>query len=528
MEKKCMYKTLIVDDERMIRMGISIAVPWERMGITSVFIAASGQEAFRILKKEVPDIMITDIRMTEMTGLELIAKIREINKDIRIIVLTGYDSFDYARECLRMKVDEFLLKPVDEELLIASIQRLVDLLEAKKQDQIKEKQLRRILGTTEQMNLERILNDFIYEQSTGVEVFESLKNDYHYDVMASMRIAILLPVLHFNGKVNDENDFFTMMNIKNLLIDFLDARGYGITFENLEGQLIIVLFEQERSDGLETIINDFIKIIQAEYDVATKVVLGSKVKGFAQLYISYNEALLLLGQQKDCYKTVLERRGPKTRLEMFREIYHELKNVMEANIGNTEKVIKAFDTVCAAMDSYNISDGYVRKCCFEIASSVYFAFIIDSGGNNVGNKINSLLNAIVNSQRKESCELTKTFLANLLESQEEIEHEIIREAKRYILQNISEDITVSSIAARFYITSNYFSSLFKRVMGEGCNEYIVRKRIEQAKSLLETTNINTGEIAQKVGYQGINYFSLAFKKHTGVSPTQYRRIIRER
>ena len=101
-------------------------------------------------------------------------------------------------------------------------------------------------------------------------------------------------------------------------------------------------------------------------------------------------------------------------------------------------------------------------------------------------------------------------------------HDIITKAKHYIDEHLAEDLSVSSIAASLYITPNYFSRLFKRVMKEGCNEYIVRKRIEKAKSLLETTSLKTGKIAMMVGYRDTNYFSLAFKKHTGKSPTKYR------
>lgn len=141
--------------------------------------------------------------------------------------------------------------------------------------------------------------------------------------------------------------------------------------------------------------------------------------------------------------------------------------------------------------------------------------------------MNLLLNTLVGADRKEACEYTRDFLDTLLEPQSENNHEIVNAAKRYIVEHLSEDISVSSLAMKFYITPNYFSRLFKRVTGEGCNEYIVRKRIEQAKSLLETTNMKTGAIAQTVGYRDTNYFSLAFKKHLGISPTQYRKNIRE-
>ena len=110
------------------------------------------------------------------------------------------------------------------------------------------------------------------------------------------------------------------------------------------------------------------------------------------------------------------------------------------------------------------------------------------------------------------------FISQLLGSEEENVHEIITKAKHYIDEHLTEELSVSNIAASLYITPNYFSRLFKRVTKEGCNEYIVRKRIEKAKSLLETTSMKTGKIAMMVGYRDTNYFSLAFKKHTGNPP----------
>ncbi|WP_394911108.1 helix-turn-helix domain-containing protein [uncultured Robinsoniella sp.] len=112
-------------------------------------------------------------------------------------------------------------------------------------------------------------------------------------------------------------------------------------------------------------------------------------------------------------------------------------------------------------------------------------------------------------------------------SREELNiHEIVSKAKKYIDQYLGEELSVANIAADLYITPNYFSRLFKKVCGEGCNEYIVRKRIEKAKFLLETSNMKTGKIAMLVGYRDTNYFSLAFKKHAGVSPTKYRENVR--
>ena len=174
-----------------------------------------------------------------------------------------------------------------------------------------------------------------------------------------------------------------------------------------------------------------------------------------------------------------------------------------------------------AVESYNLSAPAVRRYCFEIASSLYFTYMEDTGEISKGT-LDSLSISLSSADREEACEVCRMFIEQLLGSEEENLHHIITEAKRYIEEHLTEDISVSSIAAVLFITPNYFSRLFKRVTGEGCNEYIVRKRIEKAQSLLEGTSLRTGKIAMMVGYRDTNYFSLAFKKHTGKSPTKYR------
>lgn len=213
--------------------------------------------------------------------------------------------------------------------------------------------------------------------------------------------------------------------------------------------------------------------------------------------------------------------GAQNKKKMFWDIYSELRNIMISNIGNTALVMKAFNTFSKATESYNLSPTIVRRCCFEIASSLSFAYMEDSGEMSDG-KLDALSKSLASAGREEACEITRMFIDQIPGNEEENVHYIISNAKHYIDEHLAEDISVSSIATNLYITPNYFSRLFKRITGEGCNEYIVRKRIEKARSLLETTSIKTGKIAMMVGYRDTNYFSLAFKKHTGKSPTKYR------
>lgn len=518
-------KALIVDDEKMIRMGIRSAIPWNVLGIQDVFTAASGREALEVLGQESIDIMVTDIRMTEMTGIELISEVRKVKEDIRIIVLTGYDDFDYARECLRMRVQDFLLKPVDEDVLIDSIKKQVQTVKSRIKLEEEQVHINRISGTSEQMCLESWMRDLIVNKGTK-EIADEICKKYHYAKDTKLRIAILIPSVYAGGIREGESESLSLLTIKNLLIGYLDAGKQGITFEDNNGRILLVLFEGEKSDELENCVDNFTKLIYEEVNVRIRVVMGSVVEGFENAAISYNDALYLWNQEKDGYKTLIEYKGKKGQLDMFREVYAELKNNLNENMGNAEKVVRIFDSFCAATNSYNITDQYVRRCCFEIASSVYFNYVVESG-ENADSKLNALLGALLSANRNENYEITKAFLENILKIEEHDAHELVVSAKRYINEHLTEDISVAGISEYFYLSPNYFSRLFKRVCNEGCNEYIVRKRIERAKYILAATNIKIGKIAQDVGYRDTNYFSLAFKKQTGMSPLQYRESIRK-
>ena len=517
-------KVLIVDDERIIRLGIRSVVPWENLGVQEVFEATSGREAMEVVEKEEPDLVITDIQMAEMTGLELIANIRQLKEDTRIIVLTGYDEFDYARECLRMQVQDFLLKPVDEEHLIRIIKHEIGQIHAMKEKVDKQSHLQRIAGTKEQTNLEKSMRKLI-AKSDVMETIQFLEENYHYDVESKFQIILLLPSFDVGLKREEESDSLTRMTIKDLIIGYIDANDYGITFEDGQGQLLIALFEGSGSDEPRFHLNTVIQLTKDECGVLLSLAEGSMVSGFKEAHISYNDALYARSKKMDAKGDQVSYTSGKGQLDMFREVYSEFIRKFNESSGDTDKVLRIFDAFCLATNAYNISDKYVRKCCFEIASSIYFSFV-DETGDNSDNKLHLLLSSLMNSDRESNYAATRAFIEGLLKADEE-DNELVSHVKRYIKENLSEDISVAGIATHFYISPNYFSRLFKRVTNERCNEYIARSRIEKASHLLSSTNMKIGQVALEVGYRDTNYFSLAFKKHLGVSPGQYRQLKRE-
>ena len=179
-----MYKVLIVDDEKMIRMGIKKVIRWETLGIGAVYTAASAKEALEILDEHRPEIMITDIQMSEMSGLELIEAARAFQPKLRVLVLTGYDSFEYARQSLRLKVQDFFLKPADETDLSKAIKDQVNYLDQEETDAKNKMLVRRTQGMAEQIRLETYMRDLVHRRGEAGKISKTLRDYYNLDMFS--------------------------------------------------------------------------------------------------------------------------------------------------------------------------------------------------------------------------------------------------------------------------------------------------------------------------------------------------------
>jgi two-component system response regulator YesN len=516
-----MYQVLIVDDEKMIRMGMRKAIPWSSLGIGNVFVAKSGEEALDIIREHKPEIMITDISMGEMSGLDLIDLAKKFVPQIRVLVLTGYDKFEYARQCIRLKVHDFFLKPIDEEILIEAVSKQVAFLKKNNIDKLIDINEIRARAVAEQTNIEKFMRDLIHNRmcQQGRKIIDFCEK-YHFKTDQKMQVAIIVPALCIDSGSGD--DHFTMLSVKNICIGMVDAQNRGLTFMDDYGRIVIAYFLNKQKGSIMEWVQELNGILRDEYNKKPKIAVGNPVDEMMMLYTSYNDAVQLLQHEGEEYTNVIQTEKALKIDHLFRDAFADVNNAMCSSIGDSDKVIDLFDQFCRMTDSFNLSDSYIRKCCLELATSAYYTYLCNSGME-ADSRISSFINSIMNVDGEELFELTRQFLIKMQEDKgDQNAHAIIDKSKRYIKEHLSDDLSVSNIAAFLYLSPNYFSRLFKKVTGEGCNEYIIRKRIEKAKLLLETTNLPTGRIAALVGYRDTNYFSLSIKKSTGKSPKKYR------
>lgn len=514
-----MYRLLIVDDEKMIRMGIKNGIDWKSIGVDEAYAAASGHEALEMIEKHNPQIMLTDISMTEMTGLDLIEQVRKKDAKMRILVLTGHDRFDYAQKCLKMQVQDFLIKPIDEVELTNIVRKQIEELETLKNKKNLAEKMKRAEGARQQIELEQFMRDLIYKREA-----KGIPQELKSDVERSMQIAIVLPEWSM-GKKNEENNFI-FLTIKNICMGLVDARRKGITFIDDNDRLVIAFFAGEENSVAEQV-KEISEILEDESGVRPKIVLGSENAGLNSLAVSYNDAIYLLNQEQKVFGEIIKPKSEQKREEIIRDVYNKFMEEMIANLANSDYVMHVFEYFKQATHSHNFSQVQTQKSCFEMAANIYFSYIMETG-EKIDSKLDSLIKSLVGVKREEALEVTEMFIRQILDREEGNKNEIVESARRWINEHLESELSVANLAAKFYVSPNYFSRLFKKVMKEGCNEYIVRKRIDKSCSLLETTTIKTGKIAMMVGYNDTNYFSLAFKKHKGMSPTKYREMMQEK
>lgn len=513
-----MKKIIIVDDEKMIRIGIKNAIYWEGLGISEVLLAAGPREALEMIKQNKPEIMICDINMPEMTGLQLIEKVRTIVPKIKIVMLTGYDKFEYARDSLKLHVDDFFLKPVDEEELTNVLNHLVEKLEEEEKKEI-QKEIHDLLNPYQMEKFMRNLVSGKLDKSLIKEFCQKSK----IPMQQRLKAIIIVPPLK---KREPDELVLVEYEIKDICMGFVKSQEGEAVFSDAYRNIVLILKKNSVPGEFSIRLRQISSVLEMEFGAPPQLFQGETVQGFAELAISYNGAQMIKKENQSLVLNEKYSEKEKSQYQKWEEYFFALKKELVKNLDDFTAVLAAYFHFVDEAKAYNLSSETVARYCFDLVSAVYYRQFENYGDKNTNN-LETFLASIQHGEKEDIFLLTRNFIERILDNDEINSSTLVSQAKAYIHEHLTEDVSVANIAANLYVTPNYFSRLFKSVVGIGCNDYIVRKRIQKAENLLANTNMKTGKIAAAVGYNDANYFSLAFKKQIGFSPTQYREVSRK-
>lgn len=516
-----MYKLLLVDDEIMIRNGIKAAIDWLPLGVDEVFTVASGIEALKLLTTQHIDIMFSDINMNEMNGLELIARCKRDYPEVRIIVLSGYDDFEYARESLRLDVLDYLLKPIGKEILIDVVKKQVKYLDDLSISKRKEPFIHRTVGTELQINFQEIFVKLFHGKSLSDKEQGLLNLNMFFDPDQIVQVVTLFSSTEM---YNANRDYLNGNILMQVCIKIVDTKEIGLSIRESNKKIILIFFTKSLNVSIEEIMNDIKKDIVLKGYNPPSFRIGSKVKGLAHLNISYNETTFTINEKREELRKDYQIKQSCFNKEEYSDLFIKIKNTMCHVIMDKNQVMMQFDEFVKSLLVFNISTDELRHYCFELTSDLYYEFYDKSHKSMQKGKMKDLMEALTLATKDDALSITKGSIEFLYIEEEQLQsNDVISNATSYIKCNLNKDIGVSFLAKKFNYTSNYFSRLFKKEIGMGCNEYVTKMRNEKAQYLLNNTNFPTGKIAGMLGFHDINYFSSAFKRNFGLSPTAYRK-----
>lgn len=537
-----MYKVLIIDDESIIRKGIKNIINWKQLDCEVVADASDGIEGIELIKKHLPEIIITDIRMPGMDGLSMIKQVKGIVPNSKIIILTGYRDFDYVQEAIKCGAFDFLLKPSKIEELTAVLTRAVNEIN---DQNIRHMEIDRFKVLFEQsipILREKLLYDVIYGLNTNeVEIIEKMKM-FNIDIKNFVLVVMENDYdeksnstqydkhLYQFGIVNSFEEIFAEKY--EVLSITLNSSRVGFVIQKPDKSSINIEEVSEKCSYLQEVINNgfgFTVTIAVSSNGEAALELPDKLKeclGSLE-YKSYmgNNSIIQYSDLNSFF-----------RYEDYSTLDKYQKQLLESIKSGNERFVKVtIQNISRYVTTNKININYLKNFYYTTLSSINNIRISVSAAevdkkHEEGKDIASLLKLIEKSESTEELNsLLEEVAIKIASKVNNFNNKsiklILRKALDYIQEHYSEQVTLNEVAENIYVSTFYISRMFKKELGKSFVDYLNDVRIEKAKELLKDVKYKTYEVAEIVGISDPHYFSKLFKKYSGMTPSEYRDTI---
>lgn len=525
-----MWKVIIADDEKLICRLVQALVDWSLLDMSLEAIAENGLEALELVEKYNPDILITDIRMPGCNGLDLIKQAREIKPDLEIVIISGYANFEYARTAMTYGVENYILKPIKQEELIETLQKIKKRLEEREQEinviqnfirsqndlnRLREGLIKDILGKNKNLSVKNLHDTYHFMVEEGYYQTFILKIDCDREKVDASSFTVI------QEKARELFETGIAPCCEDCMLGFLDHTGYGV-----------LNYTPEHKDDVRRQIHEFLKQLEGNKhllgEVDFSLGLGSMEEKPEMLSESMEKAEMAAAERllEGCGR-LLENVPPSSGIQK--------QNLMDKYVKAAEHSIEVLDVEGVFLADENLQTAIMDVVDIrgrEVLELVLMAgrFFLLRTGIEETEQIQSSFEAqcmqcgTIAGLFAELKKLQQKTILDKMEKQESESSRPIRIAKQYIMQNFDRNITLEEVCEYVGFSAAYFSAMFKKECGEGFAKYLMRVRMEEAKNLLRETNMPVAEICEKVGYNDRKHFTHTFHKMTGVNPAEYRKL----
>ncbi|WP_019637393.1 response regulator [Paenibacillus fonticola] len=540
-----MYKVLIIDDEEPLREAIKILGDWEGLQVGEVFEATDGVIGLEMLKKHRPDIVMVDMKMPEMNGVEFLRIVERDYPELMTIVISGYNDFEFTRQAIHSKVVDYLLKPVNRQDLNQALRKAIDVLEAKRQTQ-SEFITRNIAYNMSLPKLKEKIYLSIIERSFKLQSNQAFLPLIGADEANHQFGALVLKMLNMqhvrDHRFNRDTEllYFAVANVINE-VAMEDVICFSFPNPKQDGEIIAIFtmqggYPEDLAFRADLLMRKVGHTLNELFDIISAVGVSQVYEEVMQLADAYEEAraaalaIDLLKMKGATAFGSREKTGAPEVLS-FTSRMPILRNALESgNINHAKVIFEQFTNKIKEADSFTI--GEAERMIREIivlfsdmaldlgvapeqlpasGSHSSLAAIGLSGDFSTLDKYERLLHSILeyySEQIRQSMAVNRPF------------H--IEDIKDYIDRHYFEDIKISMFTEKYFLSREYLMKLFKQQFGFGIHEYMQKVRMDKACILLDDSSLKIQDISEMLGYKDKNYFSKAFRNYYGLSPSEYR------
>ena len=525
-----MYKLLIVEDEKWEREGLRAFLNWEDMGIELVGCACNGAEGVKMAKAYQPDIIITDIIMPKIDGIEMSRNIRTFLPDAVILVLSGYDEFNYAKQSFDFNAFAYLLKPIEKREFEDTIEKVLDTLNEKnihkKEKNLLENQWKNYICTDQDRTFIDLLE--------GRVELKSIIDYWSMDKLKVLgkKVVVILSLYTDSNKPAFEDGLWDDLRQEALKIinNLLGARGTAVFPSGFQKELVICLEPPFSIEQLETALNQIINKLDEKLGIKSIAGIGEVVDNLEMAPQSYLQAREAIGFRF---------------LANFGELlfYHKIINKNCDKASMTSQLFERSNLLSKKI-AHSIQKGNMQECSALIddfiillrtdmsRSKILFnCFLMDIVNElNMVSLYNSYKNIYTDLSMLNSLSQTKKYIIDFLNrivsntKTGYSKDKIIEQILKIVEERYSEELDLQIISEEIHLSPYYIGSIFKEYTGKNFNQYLNDYRINKAKEMLLSKNMKVSCLAEKVGIPNTSYFCTLFKSKFGISPGKYKKI----
>ncbi|MDO4554729.1 MAG: response regulator [Lachnospiraceae bacterium] len=524
-----MYTVVIADDEEELRRALIRKVDWEAAGFQVIGEAENGVEALEVVAKKEPDLLITDIRMPFVNGIELARQVREIRPTMQIVFLSGFDEFTYAQQAIQYNIISYLLKPISSAEMTEEMKKIKQIMDEKFARFSEEENAHRHIEKSEYFL--PLLLDGSNSDFTGQHEETILKNAVSLgflkgDSIKYMRYCVI--VIEIKDK--EGNNCTSRANMNG--IDMILGKYVNYMSFYVKGRIVSLLASTRKGFDkyLHILVNEITQSVERIMQGVCVIGVGRILDRLSGIHEGYLEAVNAAGYSRKLESSV-HFIADEERLEDYdQEEVQQIINEVEILIRSASKteLEKCLDKIATLIKSNNISHTSSNLLEIQLITSVYRTVYAVTGNDGILKlQQDTPLHLLFDPSAgiSEHCLKFCRKACEIVAEQRKQSSSMICEDAIDIIERqfMNQELSLVSVSNTIAVSPNYLSSLIKKSTGSTFSDLLTKKRIETAKELLLTTPMKVREVAGQCGYKDQHYFSYCFKKYTGMSPNTCRR-----